>query len=95
LIRTTEIVAKAYVFLIFIEIKKATESWSTGRHISTPCAVEVECMNDFVFNFANIISFKSVLTSNISFYNDRLLSLHFVNIIIEFNIKFFSSLYIA
>ena len=91
MIRTTEIVAKAYVFLIFIEIKKATESWSTDRYIATPCAVEVECMNDFVF----IIIFKSVLTSNISFYNDRLLSLHFVNIIIEINIKFFSSLYIT
>jgi hypothetical protein len=64
-------------FLIFIEIIKATESWSTDRHITTPCAVEVECMNDFVFNFANVISFKSVLTSNFYFL------LHFGNIINE------------
>jgi hypothetical protein len=56
--------------------------------IATTCVVEVaevEWMNQFVFNVANVISFKSVLTSNISFYNDRLLSLHFVNIINETN----------
>ena len=39
-------------------------------------------MNHFVFNFANVISFKSVLTSNIYyFYYDIRLSLHFANII--------------
>ena len=42
-------------------------------------------MNEFVFNFDNVISFKSVLTSNIYLYYDVLLSLHCVYVINEIN----------
>ena len=43
-------------------------------------------MNELFFlNFPNLINFMSDLTSNISFYYDRFVSLRFVNIIIEIN----------
>ena len=59
--------AKSYVFLLYRNRERyrgLDNRWCHHR-ITTTCVVEVDCMNQFVFNLANVISFKSVLTSNI------------------------------
>ena len=55
-------------FLIFIEIIKATESWSTDRHITTPCAVEVECMNDLFLTLLMLSASSLYLLQIFIFY---------------------------
>ena len=77
---------KTYLFLLYRnqeKVQRLGQQMVLSHYSNYICCRS--WLHEFVLNFANVISFKYLLTSNIYFYYDILLSLHFVNIISEIN----------